>query len=87
MSAGMLGVWVYFMAVRWKVCSRDTYMLAGTLGVQVYSWLSAGTFEAGMHIYWLESLEHRYISWLSTGTLEAGTHICQLACLECRYIS
>ena len=36
MLAGMLGVWLYFMAVHWDTCSRVTYMSAGMLGAWLY---------------------------------------------------
>src|SRR5882724_5390077 len=58
MSAGTLGVWLYFMAVHWNTCSGVTYMLADTLGAWLYfmpvhwntcsgvTYMSAGTHGA-----------------------------------------
>jgi len=72
MSVGTLGVWLYFMAVRWNTCSRVTYMSAGMLGVWLYCMAVCWHACSGATYMSAECLECNYISCLSTGTLVVG---------------
>ena len=86
MSADMLGVHIYYMAIDWHACSGGAYMSADMLEHAYIIGLSAGTLAATKHICRLTRLEHAYIIWPSAGMLAVGAHICWLTHLEHAYI-